>query len=78
MWISVDEQLPEPGQVILAWHAGEREVLKGSVEWDHDRKRIWFDTAQFEEIPDVFAFTDKITHWQPLPAPPISERSAGE
>lgn len=96
MWISVEEQLPEDwDEVLAAFHyagTSQRFVMIGKFRQEGDEKRFEFaggdwdadfkapdfcrkgmGYCEHDSDPDVY-----VTHWQPLPAPPISERSAGK
>ncbi len=79
MWISVREQLPRTGEPVWVVYSGTVQTVaykrmgKGfacedGYEWETATAVDGDDT-----MPDEF-----VTHWMPIPAPPISERSAGE
>lgn len=62
-WISVKERLPEPGikvLVLLKYGAGNTEI------------QMSYTTKRF---PDCFdhLLNERITHWQPLPSPPVTK-----
>ena len=89
MWISVNEQLPEPVND-GAW-TYTQSVLVVEPNWDRHVAVLWRkDGVPQNWETDANLSNDctagcncridlsDVTHWQPLPAPPISERSAGE
>ena len=75
-WISVKERLPEESGMVLAWRGicvVPAEYWPPSDEPTLRALRCGFYTLAGDNEP-----MHGVTHWQPLPAPPISERSAGE
>ena len=62
-WISVDDRLPEHGDVVVVWHTYM--VHPFVCQWD-ERSDCWID--------DKLAFgRNTITHWCYLPQPPKGE-----
>ena len=62
-WISVDDRLPEHGDVVVVWHTYMEHPFV--CQWD-ERSACWID--------DKWAFGRKtITHWSYLPQPPKGE-----
>lgn len=62
-WISVKDQLPDPETTVLV--CTERGYIFTS--WASDVDVFWF----YDEEED-----DRVTHWQPLPAPPTTNPAA--
>ena len=71
-WISMKERLPEYEQVVLAyWPESDTEpVIKARWCKGYGKRHDHFDTAEWEELPDILHPSREVTHWQPLPAPP--------
>jgi hypothetical protein len=74
-WISVEDRLPEkintPGHqrkvFIAAENNGHRPLIISAY---------WTSTERFLKYPNDF--TDRVTHWMPLPAPPKDKSREGE
>lgn len=62
-WISVQDRLPETETTVLV--CTERGYIFTS--WASDVDVFWF----YDEEED-----DRVTHWQPLPAPPTTDPAA--
>jgi hypothetical protein len=74
-WIRVKDKVPEHDQVVLAYgyeldNDDDHCIIKARFSRPDRRRKGWFDSGEFEDIPDVYAFGEKITHWMPLPDPP--------
>lgn len=63
-WISVDEELPEEGQIILAY---KDRIIPAIYERGQFYRYIYFQ--KHDRIISVY-YVD-ITYWQPLPEIPI-------
>lgn len=61
-WISVEDKLPEDGQLVLSVRRGDCFDL---CFYDHGTSMWWIDDATYS--------VKMITHWMPLPAPPATE-----
>lgn len=62
-WVSVEDRLPEHGDVVVVWHTYMEHPFV--CQWD-ERLDCWID--------DKFTFGRKtITHWCYLPQPPKGE-----
>ena len=62
-WVSVDDRLPEHGDVVVVWHTYMEHPFV--CQWD-ERSDCWID--------DKWTFGRKtITHWCYLPQPPKGE-----
>ena len=62
-WISVKERLPDHREEVVAFSPEYKEYMIGHVfEWGH--------TIVCES--DEYVLT-KVTHWMPLPEPPVEE-----
>ena len=72
-WISIEDELPEPGQTVLVCGHGYFANYEASVQrWElcidpnhKDHKPHWFATREMEPYEDF-----NITHWMPLPKEP--------
>ena len=60
-WISVDEALPEDCKEVLIYDK-ECGIIMG---WYNEKDKVW--SADF--VSDL----ETVSHWQPLPAPPVIE-----
>ena len=62
-WVSVDDRLPEHGDVVVVWHTYMEHPFV--CQWD-ERSDCWID--------DKWTFgRNTITHWCYLPQPPKGE-----
>lgn len=73
-WISVDDQLPEPHQSVLAWLVGG--ALHEGVDW---MAQVTYIPARggfalFVGDEDALVY---VSHWTPLPDPPAPQRGSG-
>lgn len=57
-WISVDDELPSEGEVVLTWSADQECTSMGTYRHNI---RAWLLVGSARE---------PVTHWQPLPDPP--------
>lgn len=66
-WISVDERLPTENDGRVSWgvNAYKKYILVNIVS-----RRVAM-TCRFNLTDKCFETADKVTHWQPLPQPPI-------
>jgi hypothetical protein len=71
-WISVDEQLPKLGEMVLASVAvgsvmgrSSMVFISGMMPSAHGAEKEW----QMESIPKIYTPL-RVTHWMPLPSPP--------
>lgn len=67
-WISVEERLPDDdGNLVL---------VSGGVAYCNHNQGRWMTVtaADWPGRPIVW----EVTHWQPLPAPPVADRQEGE
>lgn len=65
-WIKVEDQLPECGQIVVAWMFNQKEPV--CVRFDRDRYGpIWRELVM---VPIETPREDLISHWIPLPIPP--------
>jgi len=70
-WTSVEDKLPEPTTEGI-WDA---KLYLCHIPDPHNRESymtqvVWWLNNRFEGYP---AGATKITHWMPLPSPPVSE-----
>jgi hypothetical protein len=77
-WISIQDKLPRPNKGVLVYWCDCMAVAhtvryKNKLEFSgiHHYKK---DRTR-RELLDGFPYTDKVTHWQYLPEPPISDNS---
>jgi len=59
-WVSVKERMPEENEEVLAYNAENEEVI--ACDYHHKMFHCW---------PE--AFNESITHWMPLPTPPVKK-----
>jgi hypothetical protein len=78
MWISVNDFMPEPNQVVDIWRRGHGRITNcvASYRWNpHDPEQetvaYWLraDTGKYQGGASV-------THWMPLPDPPKGQTHA--
>ena len=80
-WISVDDKLPDVGDIVLAhfyydgegkWHYDA--VLSAMPHWlvVYDGKGNWFNWPIMTQYQDI-----KVSHWMKLPDPPKKETIGG-
>jgi hypothetical protein len=71
-WISVDERLPEKGQEVLAY--------RGDFRGDMMNTYTYLGTGDWEDDYGYrgSAKHEGITHWMPLPEPPITDKPTQE
>ena len=86
-WISVNEKTPDEGDIVLAFDASYAEVygvfqervsLNGSSVTIHPlmifqaeyKAGGWFDLT-WPDYGGEATGTDRVTHWMPLPQPPV-------
>lgn len=67
-WIPVSERFPEPDTDIMVSYRGFNDILLVH-EVSTDCERDWRNLDFY--LPSVGIITDKVTHWMPLPLPPI-------
>jgi len=61
-WISVKDRLPEQELSVLVYSP----FVEDCVDKAYLYNDVWYDISQSDDIPNV-------THWQPLPEPPIKD-----
>lgn len=61
-WISVEERLPDKGNVVLAMWKGEIAFARYTPH-----RLGWYNLASQYDSPNA------VTHWMPLPEPPKEE-----
>jgi len=59
-WISIENELPKPGKVVIVWDSYASDVCTA-----YKRHDGWMRVGGDRVYPDSF-----ITHWQPIPSPP--------
>ena len=71
-WISVDERLPENGQEVLAY--------RGDFRGDMMNTYTYIGTGKWEDDYGYrgSAKHEGITHWIPMPEPPITDKPTQE
>lgn len=68
-WVSVDDELPELGAIVLGWFSHEDFSMGGNQyhlyhQICYLKDGIWWDEVSDDDIDWV------PTHWKPLPKPP--------
>ena len=61
-WIGCCERLPESGVAVLTYNSWSKKMECEFLRYSDDKRIAWWSTTQ--ESGDV-------THWMPLPAPPV-------
>lgn len=75
-WISVKDRLPESQQCVLFVQSGSSDVFSGTYKSNYDYAD-WSETCNCGGICNESLFYQtEITHWMPLPTPPIDKDSA--
>lgn len=67
-WISVEDRLPDIGDIVDVWTRDGRETNQ-SFNGISDE-----DYAFYPTTGGTYLHIDKVTHWQPLPEPPKVEQ----
>ena len=62
-WIPVSERLPEEWKMVLISYGLEKPTVDSAQMWDSRFLQPWYDPYYFKDV----------THWQPLPKPPVTE-----
>lgn len=66
-WISVDDRLPNDGEVVLCWAENGKNQTKNLL------KQVTY--VQNKWIYGTYStFIDGVTHWMPLPEPPKEQQ----
>ena len=65
-WISVDERLPKHGKNVLVYC--DRHGIGYDVAYWNEYKKAWFS--------HYLSFGHNVTHWMPLPEPPMMKGGA--
>jgi hypothetical protein len=63
-WIPIGERLPEPGQIVIGWHAYAKKAIQYTFTVDAEY------TAPGHFVDGDCCFCEDITHWMRLPEPP--------
>lgn len=63
-WINIKDRLPEIGQKVDLWLMPEDEEKSHRISW----------TWEKESAASIKISGCKVTHWQPLPKPPITDK----
>lgn len=66
-WVSCSERLPEPKVKVLVWNGYA--VFVAMWKGEHWGERVQTEVRILEK-------TRKITHWMPLPEPPLANKEA--
>jgi Lar family restriction alleviation protein len=66
-WIPVEERLPEPGKIVIGWHAYAKKAIQYTFTVDTEYP-----------VPGHFVdgdccFCEDITHWMELHEPPLKD-----
>lgn len=67
-WININDQLPENSKNVLICHSHGFITLG----WLRDPKYYTYRASKWDSVSGV---KSNVTHWMPLPAPPISQVS---
>jgi len=66
-WVSVEDRLPELSKEVLVWTKHGEFSMGYRIDTD-DGPDYWVTDVDTDE------FNKSITHWQPLPAPPVENK----
>jgi hypothetical protein len=64
-WISVKDELPGSGEIVLAYGIGKRPSM---TKFEGNVFKRYVDTIKGDRVQSIYY--DKITHWMPLPEKP--------
>jgi len=75
-WIKCSDRLPENDQNVLVYHSEDFHITVGDFERDNVSYYIESDGSKFYtddgwETEISWAQRGKVTHWMPLPNPPL-------
>lgn len=66
-WIKVKDCLPEPGDNVLV-HIETGNIRMGILDTDMSTWLLYYSDGRHKLNEEIF-----VTHWQPLPEPPVKE-----
>jgi hypothetical protein len=69
-WIPVSERLPDDPSKVLIWYVPSKNDPHTLLAWFSGREWRFIDSHADTRLPE------RVTHWQPLPAPPLEPTSA--
>lgn len=68
-WISVEDKVPENNQRVLAYCGKTKKYFVGSVMSYQFSDGVYWRHEGAKGA--MYAVTSKVTHWMPLPEPPV-------
>lgn len=69
-WISVEERLPEPGHIVLAYCNDK--IIDTAWLTDEEKQNWYLERTSPQDEPITYPVRDGyVTHWHELPAPPV-------
>lgn len=78
-WVSVNERLPEDGQGVLVYLAVDGIFTRKGLEIGHyDTSEPHFSGGWWVGDGIWLDNENLVTHWMPLPPPPVATPSEGE
>ena|ERR1700677_1538511 len=68
-WISVKDRLPPECESVLVWSKGF-DPISAFLSYTYDKKPLMYFVNDWDESDTNLKLED-VTHWMPLPEPPI-------
>lgn len=77
-WVPVSAKLPEKCEAVLAFVSGPEIDSSQVAAYFSEPSGEWRTEWWGEKIEGDDKYPDKVTHWMPLPAPPVASSGGGE
>ena len=72
-WISIDDRLPDTGELVAVIYGDSRVTLARHIKTTTNRASSPWGFQYGWKSPDESCKLHDVTHWQPLPKPPERE-----